>query len=89
MFLAEMLDELGFIACEADTLDIRGMLREFRPDLIVVGPLRGGGEVRTLLHALQSQLYGGKVMLFGGRSSTALIRTTNLASRRGWRCCRR
>ena len=33
MFLAEMLDELGFIACEADTLDIRGTLREFRPDL--------------------------------------------------------
>ena len=26
MFLAEMLDELGFIACEADTLDIRSML---------------------------------------------------------------
>jgi EAL domain-containing protein (putative c-di-GMP-specific phosphodiesterase class I) len=73
MFLAEMLDELGFIASEADTLDIRGMLREFRPDLIVLGPLNGGGEVRTLLRALQSQIYGGKVMLFGGRSSAALV----------------
>ncbi len=47
MFLAEMLDELGFIAREADTLDIRAMLREFRPDLIVLGPLNGIGEVRT------------------------------------------
>jgi len=83
MFLAEMLDELGFIACEADTLDIRGMLREFRPDLIVLGPLRGGGEVRTLLQALHSQLYGGKVMLFGGRSSAALIRTHEFGEQAG------
>ena len=83
MFLAEMLDELGFIACEADTLDIRGMLREFRPDLIVLGPLRGGGEVRTLLHALKAQLYGGKVMLFGGRSSAALIRTHEFGEQAG------
>lgn len=42
------------------------MLREFRPDLIVLGPLNGGSEVRTLLCALQAQTYGGKVMLFGG-----------------------
>lgn len=83
MFLAEMLEELGFIACEADTLDIRGMLREFRPDLIVLGPLRGGGEVRTLLQALQAQLYGGKIMLFGGRSSTALIRTHEFGEQAG------
>jgi EAL domain-containing protein (putative c-di-GMP-specific phosphodiesterase class I) len=83
MFLAEMLDELGFIACEADTLDIRGMLREFRPDLIVLGPLKGGSEVCTLLRALQSQLYGGKVMLFGGRSSAALIRTHEFGEQAG------
>ncbi len=83
MFLAEMLDELGFIACEADTLDVRGMLREFRPDLVVLGPLRGGGEVRTLLHALKAQLYCGKVMLFGGRSSAALIRTHEFGEQAG------
>ncbi len=83
MFLAEMLDELGFIACEADTLDIRGMLREFRPDLIVLGPLSGGGEVHTFLRALQSQIYGGKIMLFGGRSSAALIRTHDFGEQAG------
>lgn len=83
MFLAEMLDELGFIACEADTLDIRGMLREFRPDLIVLGPLNGGSEVRTLLCALQAQTYGGKVMLFGGRNSSALIRTHEFGEQSG------
>jgi EAL domain-containing protein (putative c-di-GMP-specific phosphodiesterase class I) len=73
MFLAEMVEELGFISCEADTLDIRGMLREFRPDVIVLGPLNGSGEVCMVLRALQSQMYGGRVMLFGGRSSAVLI----------------
>jgi hypothetical protein len=35
MFLADMLDEMGFIAREADTSDIRATLRDFRPDVIV------------------------------------------------------
>lgn len=83
MFLAEMLDELGFIAREADTLDIRTTLHEFRPDLIVLGPLNGIGEVRTLLRTLQAQTYGGKVMLFGGRSSVALIRTHEFGEQAG------
>ena len=75
MFLTEMLDELGFIAREADTIDIRVVLRDFRPDLIVLGPLEAGLEVRSLLRTLQAQNYGGAVMLFGGRSSAALIRS--------------
>src|SRR6185503_13094646 len=73
-FLAEMLDELGFIAREAVTLDIRTMLRDFRPDLIVLGPLNGGPEVRSVMQTLRAQGYGAKIMLFGGRSSAALIR---------------
>ena len=83
MFLAEMLDELGFIASEADTLDIRGMLREFRPDLIVLGPLNGGDTVCALLRGLQNQIYGGKVMLFGGRSSAVLVRTHEFGEQSG------
>jgi len=75
MFLAEMLDELGFIAREAVALDVRTTLREFRPDLIVVGPLGGGAEVRAVLQILLAHGYGGKVMLFGGRSSATLVRT--------------
>ena len=73
-FIAEMLDELGFIAREAVTLDIRTMLRDFRPDLIVLGPLNGGPEVRSVMQTLRAQGYGAKIMLFGGRSSAALIR---------------
>jgi len=73
MFLADMLDELGFIAREADATDILTMLREFRPDLIVLGPLGADREVQALLRTLQAQTYGGSVMLFGGRSSEVLI----------------
>jgi EAL domain-containing protein (putative c-di-GMP-specific phosphodiesterase class I) len=73
-FLAEMLDELGFIAREALTVDVRTMLRDFRPDLIVLGPLDGGPEVRSVMQTLRAQGCGAKVMLFGGRSSAALIR---------------
>ena len=73
MFLADMLDELGFIAREADTTDIRTTLREFRPDMIILGPLSAGLEVQAVLRTLQAQAYGGAVMLFGGRSSEALI----------------
>jgi EAL domain-containing protein (putative c-di-GMP-specific phosphodiesterase class I) len=73
-FLAEMLDGLGFIAREAAAVDVRTMLRDFRPDLIVLGPLDGGPEVRSVMEALRAQGFGAKVMLFGGRSSAALIR---------------
>lgn len=73
-FLAEMLDDLGFVAREAVTPDVRSVLREFRPDLIVLGPLDGGPEVRSVMQTLRAQGYGGKLMLFGGRSSAALIR---------------
>jgi len=73
-FLADMLDELGFIAREAGTADIRTVVRDFRPDLIVLGPLGGTLEVQSFLKTLQAQVYGGATMLFGGRSSEALIR---------------
>jgi EAL domain-containing protein (putative c-di-GMP-specific phosphodiesterase class I) len=50
------------------------MLRDFRPDLIVLGPLDGGPEVRSVLQTLRAQGCGAKVMLFGGRSSAVFIR---------------
>src|SRR4029450_1909546 len=69
LFLADMLDEMGFIAREAHPADIRATLRDFRPDVIVLGPLGAGLEVQAVLRSLQAQAYGGAVMLFGGASS--------------------
>jgi EAL domain-containing protein (putative c-di-GMP-specific phosphodiesterase class I) len=82
-FLAEMLDGLGFIAREAVTGEVRTMLRDFRPDLIVLGPLDGGPEVRSVMQTLRAQGYGAKVMLFGGRSSAALIRNCEFGEAAG------
>ena len=83
MFLADMLDELGFIAREADAAEMRIMLGDFRPDLIVLGPLADGLEAQSVLRTLQAQGYGGTVMLFGGRSSAALIRNHELGEQAG------
>ena len=83
MFLADMLDELGFIAREANTTDIRTTLREFRPDVIILGPLSAGLEVQAVLRTLQAQAYGGAVMLFGGRSSEALIHNHQFGEQAG------
>jgi EAL domain-containing protein (putative c-di-GMP-specific phosphodiesterase class I) len=82
-FLADMLDELGFIAREAETIDISVVLRDFRPDIIVLGPLEAGLEVRSLLRTLQAQNYDGTIMLFGGRSSPALIRNQEFGEQTG------
>src|SRR6185437_3497177 len=60
LFLAEMLDELGFIAREAFAGDTTNVLREFSPDLVVVGPLGGDAEMRTVLQVLYRQGYSGK-----------------------------
>jgi EAL domain-containing protein (putative c-di-GMP-specific phosphodiesterase class I) len=83
MFLADMLDELGFIVREADPTDARTVLREFRPDLLVLGPLGAGLEVQALLRTLHAQAYAGAVMLFGGRSSDVLINGHELGERAG------
>lgn len=83
MFLADMLDEFGFIVREADTTDIRTMLRDFRPDLIVLGPLGARLEVEAVLRTLQAQAYPGAVMLFGGRSSEILINSHEFGEHAG------
>ena len=82
-FLAEALDELGFIAREAEPTSIESMLRDFRPNLIVLGPLDGGLEARSLLRTFQAQNYGGAVMLFGGRGSVTLGRSQEIGEQSG------
>src|SRR5262245_54704993 len=67
MFLADMLDEMGFIARE----DRHNRHQGNAPRRL--GPLDAGLEVQAVLRSLQAQAYGGAVMLFGGRSSGALI----------------
>lgn len=80
-FLADMLDELGLIARECDTAGFAATRTEFGPDLVVLGPLAREGDVPAILRMLAS--FDGKVMLFGGRNSPALVRAHELGERLG------
>jgi EAL domain-containing protein (putative c-di-GMP-specific phosphodiesterase class I) len=72
IFLSELLEQLGFITHACGVADVNAALTEFFPDLIVLGPLGSDGDVPILLRRLSA--FRGKIMLFGGRSSPALIR---------------
>jgi EAL domain-containing protein (putative c-di-GMP-specific phosphodiesterase class I) len=73
-FLADILDDLGFITFECSAFDLKNALSEFGPDLIVLGPLNRETDVAVMLRMLKAQEYRGRVMLFGGRSSPILMR---------------
>ncbi|KWV60225.1 diguanylate phosphodiesterase [Bradyrhizobium macuxiense] len=65
-FLAEALDDLGFITSEcgqADELD--AVLDAERPDLLVLGVSVDGIEVSKILETLVRKEYGGKVLVIG------------------------
>jgi EAL domain-containing protein (putative c-di-GMP-specific phosphodiesterase class I) len=82
-FLAGMLEELGFVACECSAADLKKVMNEFVPDLVVLGPFNGKYEVGLLLESLRYIGYSGRVMLFGGRNSPALFEAQELAERVG------
>ena len=82
-FLAEILDDLGFITRECAGPDFQEVLGDFGPDLVVVGPLNGEADVRVLLLWLRAQSFAGRVMLFGGRSAPALIRSHEVGEQAG------
>jgi EAL domain-containing protein (putative c-di-GMP-specific phosphodiesterase class I) len=70
-FIAEALSDLGFITHECVAPELATTLADVEPDLIVAGPLDDGGELPALLRKLIG--FGGKVMLFGGRSASSLV----------------
>ncbi|HEX3442136.1 MAG TPA: EAL domain-containing protein [Pseudolabrys sp.] len=72
-FLADILDELGFITRECNAIDLKPALAEFWPDLIVLGPLNRDADVPAQLGVLKANGFRGRIMLFGGRSSATLM----------------
>ncbi|MEJ2626176.1 MAG: EAL domain-containing protein [Pseudolabrys sp.] len=80
-FLAEALDDLGFIAHACAVPDLLEALEVTAPDLIVLGPLGAASELSALLRRLAG--FRGKVMLFGDRSSPALVDAHELGERLG------
>ena len=83
-FLAEALEELGFITWQCGRMsDVRGALADFGPDLVVLGRLMPESDVTKTLHLLASDDFAGKVMLFGGRASLALLALHELGENSG------
>jgi EAL domain-containing protein (putative c-di-GMP-specific phosphodiesterase class I) len=80
-FLAEMLIDLGFVTHECNSTEIKSVLSNFAPDLIVIGSLGQGDEVPSLLRRVMN--FGGKIVLFGGRSSPSLNRSHELGETLG------
>ena len=82
-FLAGMLEELGFAARDCGAPEMKKVLDEFAPDLIVFGPFNGPTEVGLLIQTLVFTGYGGRAMLFGGRHSNDLMEVQELGERVG------
>jgi EAL domain-containing protein (putative c-di-GMP-specific phosphodiesterase class I) len=83
-FLSDVLEELGFVSRHcAGVGDVAAMLSEFEPDLVILGLLKPESEVTKTLRLLASAGFTGRVMLFGGRASTALLALHDLGEQSG------
>ena len=83
-FLAGMLEDLGFVTCECGAADLKKVMNEFVPDLVVLGPFNGKYEIGLLLESLRYIGFSGRVMLFGGRNSLDLFEAQETAERIGF-----
>jgi EAL domain-containing protein (putative c-di-GMP-specific phosphodiesterase class I)/CheY-like chemotaxis protein len=67
-FLAEALEELGFITCACAQIDALATILDTQPpDLFVLGLSAGGVEGAAMLTILAASAYEGKVLLLGPR----------------------
>jgi len=69
-FLREALDEIGFITCEYDeSANLRSVLTEQRPDLLVIGLSAGGIAAIGMLEQLETLQFDGRILVFGPTAS--------------------
>lgn len=69
-FLADILEDLGFVTCECAKADELGeILATQLPDIIVLGISVDGNEAGKLLETLVRREFGGKVLAIGARES--------------------
>ncbi|MBR0967283.1 EAL domain-containing response regulator [Bradyrhizobium diazoefficiens] len=69
-FLAEVLEDLGFVTCECASADeLQALLTSELPDLILLGIAADGIEPGSFLETLVRAAYDGKVLTVGARES--------------------
>jgi EAL domain-containing protein (putative c-di-GMP-specific phosphodiesterase class I) len=82
-FLAQAFEDLGFVTSECLRIELPAAIAEFAPDIVVAGPQGNESELALLLQMVSQHEHGGKVMLFGGRSSLTLIAAQDFGERLG------
>src|SRR4051794_20308849 len=69
-FLADVLEDLGFITCECAAVDeLPSLLDAQLPDLVVLGLSFDGIEAARILQTLAENAFAGKVLAIGSRES--------------------
>ena len=83
-FLAETLEELGFITAESSSSSDLGPILDFEaPDLVVLGLSADGVEVGKNLKVLADRKFDGKVLLIGPRDSILVAAVRQLGEEFG------
>ncbi len=73
-FLADALEDIGFVAHRcADASELRDTITKVAAELVVLGTLSAEDKLQGAISALALDRYTGRVMLFGGRASSALL----------------
>jgi EAL domain-containing protein (putative c-di-GMP-specific phosphodiesterase class I) len=74
-FLADALEDLGFIASECGRADdLAGVLDTHQPDLLVLSVCANGAEVGEMLETLVRKNFGGQVLVIG-QPQSVMVRT--------------
>jgi CheY-like chemotaxis protein len=69
-FLAEALEELGFVTCQCmQARELAAVVAVHLPDIVMLGLSAGEAEAGEMLRTLASADYGGKVLVLGSRES--------------------
>lgn len=83
-FLADALDELGFIASECTAAaELPTLLEQQLPDLVVLGMPNDGVEAGNILKILVTKMFDGQVLLIGPRDSIIVSALRQLGEETG------
>ena len=83
-FLADKLEDIGFIAHRcADASELRDTITKVAPELVVLGTLSSEEQLKGALATLALDRFTGRVMLFGGRASLAMLDLSERGERLG------
>jgi EAL domain-containing protein (putative c-di-GMP-specific phosphodiesterase class I) len=83
-FLAETLEELGFVTCEsAHVAELAAVLASQLPDLVVMGSSASGIEACEMMELLAAKEFDGKVLVLGPRVSPMVAAVWQLGEKLG------